>query len=490
MNAKRFEAEARAGCSMPQCTRLPVSGIDTLVERVIEEEQTAETKFVGRIDHFDAFTSGLLPHHTPALALIAREIYASFSRGQPLRCVQLIGHAATWRDLDYEHYYEIGLDRAQAAATTLARQLLDYDLSSRTLPESDFWQGDRMRPCHRSELGDVTLYVGTRGDRDPIVANDTQANRARNRRVDVWGYPAVEARPRRRRSYAGACFIDCAPEGELSRSPVGRLWSLSWRASAAAERRFAQLAAMREPERASAWNAGREKIWFGSYRRGRRTPFAFVLRTIETIRSVLRGRTTSRYTQPCRNRMNHLTIECFDCTGREPSTEDCAILDNPDEVGRFRCPRDLSFDDCLEVDWTRRPGNRWCDAEPACRIRTECRLRDLLHICCNEKETLGFSYFCNEKHPLHPTRRRPMPPPHKIALGPGWFRRPSGVSNAEWREARRLTIVHEAAHLAGAVRLFPELYGDRGVRRLARVNAWAARLNADNYAYYIMEFAP
>ena len=280
MNAKRFEAEARAGCSMPQCTRLPVSGIDTLVERVIEEEQTAETKFVGRIDHFDAFTSGLLPHHTPARS-IAREIYASFSRGQPLRCVQLIGHAATWRDLDYEHYYEIGLDRAQAAATTLARQLLDYDLSSRTLPESDFWQGDRMRPCHRSELGDVTLYVGTRGDRDPIVANDTQANRARNRRVDVWGYPAVEARPRRRRSYAGACFIDCAPEGELSRSPVGTALVVVVESSVAAQRRFAQLAAMREPERASAWNAGREKIWFGSYRRGRRTPFAFVLRTIE-----------------------------------------------------------------------------------------------------------------------------------------------------------------------------------------------------------------
>jgi hypothetical protein len=93
--------------------------------------------------------------------------------------------------------------------------------------------------------------------------------------------------------------------------------------------------------------------------------------------------------------------------------------------------------------------------------------------------------------------------PHKIALCPGWFIPPTGRRlRRSWQRERNTTIAHEVAHLAGAMKLRvgldpetgtrvlinAEVYRSIGLRTLARIRPFLARINAENYAKYVMEF--
>src|SRR5215831_18294230 len=94
--------------------------------------------------------------------------------------------------------------------------------------------------------------------------------------------------------------------------------------------------------------------------------------------------------------------------------------------------------------------------------------------------------------------------PHKIALCPGWFTPPKDRSSRRfWQRLRLTTIAHEVAHLAGAMKvevgldpetgtrvvINAEVYGPFELRTLARIRPFLARINAENYAKYVMEFA-
>lgn len=187
-----------------------------------------------------------------------------------------------------------------------------------------------------------------------------------------------------------------------------------------AVKRFQELKAMPESRRAKAWNSGHEKVWFGSYNRGKRkTPFRYVKRNIDRIARIL-----------IRRRPPYPAIRC---------------------------------------DYRK-------DADGECTfgyVDREIRDRDY----------------------RNPMRNPPVPPPHTIYLAYCWFNRPRWLPQDEWRKIRSGTIIHEAAHLAGARRLFnaklfksEEIVTERAAKRLARRNAWGARVNAQNYAYYILSF--
>lgn len=73
-----------------------------------------------------------------------------------------------------------------------------------------------------------------------------------------------------------------------------------------------------------------------------------------------------------------------------------------------------------------------------------------------------------------------------IHLTNAWFCKPSGLSHADWRLVRATTLIHESAHIAGAMR---EVYLPGPARSLAKRNARGARKNAQSYAYYFLAVA-
>ncbi|MGR8932572.1 MAG: M35 family metallo-endopeptidase [Gammaproteobacteria bacterium] len=448
---------------------------DALVDTFLHEMPEPMWKFLGRIDHFVAHKTTLLPHHSFKLAEIAREISRSFAVDKPIHCAQIIGHSATWKRISITEYSRRARERARNAANILVDRLAEVGLTANILEEAKLL-GPNGRPrCPRSKSVDLTLYVGDRANGEQLVPNfvhrsDKMArdNRARNRRVEFFAYPAKKKSSnsgkkkqlRPKKTKIGICYRGCRGHRPLLRPLVQR----SIRAARKAHNRFESLSAMSSADREKSWNNGREKIWFGSYKRAlKKVPFAFVKRTIDRIWYTFRGNPRNAE-RPCGDRMNHLTIECFDCSG----------VPSSDAV-------------CFNLNRSNSPGKRWCRALPRGRLKTENSLNDRLFICCDEKETVGFSYFCNKKEALNPTRRKPMSRPHKISLGPAYFKRPNGIDRAQWLAERKLTIVHEVAHLAGAIRLFGERYGEKRAKRLALINPWGARVNADNYANYIMD---
>jgi hypothetical protein len=107
--------------------------------------------------------------------------------------------------------------------------------------------------------------------------------------------------------------------------------------------------------------------------------------------------------------------------------------------------------------------------------------------------TYGYGRVNANRDYLRPMDNPPEPAPHKVYIAHCWFRRPNFIKPKEWQILRASTVLHEVAHLAGARRLFneklfksDEKLGEQETKRLASRNAWGARVNAQNYAYYIL----
>ncbi len=453
----------------------PVAKLDRLFEDP-GRRQPKRLKRLARIDRFGVAKTALTAEHRAQLQQVARDIRESLDTPRPIRLVHIVGHAATWRNITSDTYAARARGRARNTAEFLKTNLADLDATASIRTEQRSRRPDQVPVCKLDKSVDVTLCMGDRSDSEPLVSNmvkwatpKAQDNRARNRRVDLYLYvrprkakPKPGPKPPRKiRPQVGICYRHCGNQ----RKDIEALAHRSIRASRKAHKRFEALAAMPEAKREQAWNAGREKVWFGPYRRGGKVPFLFVRRTVGYIWKIFRGKPSKAKT-PCANRMNHLTIECFRCPGGKPSDSVCFHHLSSNPIAR-----------------------RWRNLEP------ENRKHDALFVCCNLQDDLGFSLPVNPRHFVNPMKRQPETPPHRIGLAPTWLALPSTFrgnrkKTAEWHTQRRLTIVHEVAHLAGAIRLFGERYGARKARRLARLNPWSARVNADNYAAYIMEFAP
>jgi hypothetical protein len=179
------------------------------------------------------------------------------------------------------------------------------------------------------------------------------------------------------------------------------------RACHAVRMRLHKLSKMTEQGRAKAWNAGPERIWFGSYERGSRTTgFAFVAGVSEGI--------CSRLLDPT------LHVAC--------------------------CYRN-SVPSRGEAD---------CTDEP----------------CSGESTLFGFTGNPTVATTIH--------------LANAWFCEPSDMLTADWQLIRATTLIHESAHIAGAMR---EVYLPGPARSLAKHNARGARKNAQSYAYYFLAVA-
>jgi hypothetical protein len=116
-----------------------------------------------------------------------------------------------------------------------------------------------------------------------------------------------------------------------------------------------------------------------------------------------------------------------------------------------------------------------------------------LRIKCakDEPKGIGFSVPQRPFHHLNPQRYEIRPAKngyYEISLARDWFQQPSPSPSAmkEWQDDRTGVFIHEAAHYTGANRLLWEYYRKRKAIRLARRNAWGARVNAGNYEFYVM----
>jgi peptidoglycan hydrolase-like protein with peptidoglycan-binding domain len=112
----------------------------------------------------------------------------------------------------------------------------------------------------------------------------------------------------------------------------------------------------------------------------------------------------------------------------------------------------------------------------ACCYRNSVRSRGVAdcteQACSGESTLFGFAE--------NPTAAK------AIYLANAWFCKPSGLSTADWQLIRGTTLIHETAHIAGAMR---EVYRPGPARRLAKRNARGARKNAQSYGYYFLAVA-
>jgi len=256
----------------------------------------------------------------------------------------------------------------------------------------------------------------------------------------------------------------------------------SARAAFRAQRRFEYLAGLTPETRRKEWNKGHEREWFGLYGASRNAHFGKLKRRIDLIAKVFRGRQSYNITQRL-GRVDLLTIESFNCA----------------------YPGDHV---CNRVDPAAHPVLRWERGRtPQDRLQIEAQYhrKDRAFFCCYERETLGVAFRAKTRV----NRLRDLidlgmaDRPHKIALCPGWFTPPKERSLCRlWQRERITTIAHEVAHLAGAMKLRvgldpgtgtrvlinAEVYRPIGLRTLARISPFLARINAENYARYVMEF--
>jgi hypothetical protein len=234
-------------------------------------------------------------------------------------------------------------------------------------------------------------------------------------RKEMSGYLRLAAaRPRLARVTAAnyALYVICKPASRAKdvrpckkehRGEIDTATADARRACHAVRMRLHKLSEMTEQGRAQAWNAGPERIWFGSYDRGARTTgFAYVAGVSEGI--------CSRLLDPT------LSVAC-----------------------------------CYRNSVPLR-GEADCTDEP----------------CTGEGTLFGFTDATT------------------IYLANAWFCKPSGLSPTDWHLIRATTLIHESAHIAGAMR---EVYLPGAARSLAKRNARGARKNASSYGYYFLAVA-
>ncbi len=442
-----------------------------------------------RLTRFSSFETDLQPFHHMMIATIVQQIATSHGGSTPIRCVRLVGHAATWRNMKTEDYFRNAMARAYAVAQELTRQLQGKGMTAKTLSESLLKTGSDGRRCKPPKGVAVALYVGSRGNKRPVVSNliartdkAARANRATNRRVDVALFTAPVTPPK---SPIKKKTFYIYKRGDTT-AFVEQMIRQSVKASKKSRKRMKALAAMPEPERRAAWNAGAEAIWFGPYDGGgSRAPFRLVRRFHDRIYHILRG-TGAPPSSSGPGRAHVLTVESFDCNS--PHRKICKNLAELPSPFRLNPVKRWSMA-------AKQKGNRAKNL-----LDSENRAIDAQFMCCKEQETLGLAFRSVGVDVDRPLRNPSEPPPHKIALCPGFFKEPRGKRRKRWwKKARRNTIIHEVAHLAGVSKLVfdpvsethkdAEVYGARLIKRLARRKPALARVNADNYAAYVMSFA-
>lgn len=374
---------------------------------------------------FPAHETELTLLHRQHLDRIAAEILRSFGGSRPITRVKIVGHAATWWGISKAEYGRRALERAENARAQLRGRLANAGLG-----------------------GQVEITVEHRANDKPLVDNVVNSsssaarhNRALNRRVEIElirvRRPAKKKKkirkPRMPKTTVVRIRRKCCREEHKKNIDLHIMRAV--RASRLAANRFRELASMSEAERAESWNNGQEKVWFGSYNRGKRkTPFKYVKRNIDNIRRIFLSKNPN------------LTVQCY-------YDNDAPYIDRGDRAECLKCRQGF---DCV---------NEPFDPKVA---------------------TFGFTCTCQPRTFLNPMHNALEPPPYTMYLTNSWFYRPQGLSTEVWRRNRSNTIIHEVAHLAGALRLFEEKVGERVAKRLARRNPWGARVNADNYAFYIM----
>ncbi|MGB5558912.1 MAG: M35 family metallo-endopeptidase [Paracoccaceae bacterium] len=451
-----------------------------------DQEDLSATKAVV-LDGFPASPAPTLGKvHRASLARIATALAKANADKPRARCLHLVGHSALWRDMTTEEYARRAAARAYAVAKELEAQLALRNLKAVTLGETALDTVQDGFRCRPRKGVDVSLYVGSRSNSQPLVDNlvkrsdaAARANRALNRRVELRLLRPTPAKPAPGRrdtpDRPGQIGMGCITGAGERYREVRSYAAVTLKATRRARARLAMLAAMPAKKREAAWDAGPERLWFGRYGRANgRVPFAFVERTVVRMLGffspdaffTIHGRAAP---DPCSDRRHTLTIECFNPTSR---------------------PSDKSIREALlrlDPDESRTPQKTWCSRQP---MRPGQRAIEELYVLRDDYETLGFSIPCMRQNVLHPMQRKAEKRPFRIALCPGWFNTPKLKGKSAWQEARRVTIAHELAHLAGANRLLGDVYEAKRAQRLAQRNPWGARINAENYAYYVMSFAP
>jgi hypothetical protein len=133
------------------------------------------------------------------LTLAADELDTLISAGKK-KCLRIVGHAATWRDISEETYCKLSTERAKSAAAFLkavfesgsSRTVAHLTEDQAGLGRTNACTGSEKTTCEPDPNADVTIVWGGRSDKEPVADNmvdstslQAQDNRARNRRVEI-----------------------------------------------------------------------------------------------------------------------------------------------------------------------------------------------------------------------------------------------------------------------------------------------------------------
>jgi hypothetical protein len=167
----------------------------SLLQSETEEELKKMIPPLWTLHGFEAHRTELKAFHRDQLADIVDTIIRSFDGNRPIRCMLLLGHAATWKGISKTEYRRRALVRAQGAADRLSAQLETAGLVPKIFLEEDFFDPDEPHRCKPVSGIDVALFIGGRADDQPFAPNlihrtdrIARDNRALNRRVEIFPF--------------------------------------------------------------------------------------------------------------------------------------------------------------------------------------------------------------------------------------------------------------------------------------------------------------
>ncbi len=163
-----------------------------------EQSQGAEP-FHYVLEAFPVSQTDLTEDQEDLLTLAADELDTLISAGKK-KCLRVVGHAATWRDISEETYCKRSTERAKSAAAFLkalfesgsSRSVAHLTEDQVGLGRTNACTGSAKTTCEPDPNADVTIVWGGRSDKEPQVDNmvdstsqEAQDNRARNRRIEI-----------------------------------------------------------------------------------------------------------------------------------------------------------------------------------------------------------------------------------------------------------------------------------------------------------------
>jgi len=153
-------------------------------------EECSEFSPTWTLKDFPAHRTDLTADHRRQISEISSVVAGGLGRRKPIRCIRLIGHAASWRGISEDEYDRRALVRAETAAELLSSSLETFGITPKIFEHGEL---DDEAFCEPVNGIDVTLIIDGRGDDCPLVSNlvkrsDSEArrNRAQNRRVSVY----------------------------------------------------------------------------------------------------------------------------------------------------------------------------------------------------------------------------------------------------------------------------------------------------------------